>query len=26
LALARLETFDPKRGLNHEQMMEKFAK
>ncbi len=26
LALARLETFDPKRALNHEQMMEKFAK
>ena len=26
LTLARLDTFDPKRALNHEQMMEKFAK
>jgi antitoxin StbD len=26
LALVRLETFDPKRALNHEHMMEKFAK
>jgi len=26
LALARFETFDPKRALNHEQMMEKFAR
>ena len=26
LALVRLETFDPKRALSHEHMMEKFTK